>query len=573
VTRGCADSPVHGSLAPLAGGLAPGPRRCVPPLRQCILLLGPPGAGLDRLARIVQRLGCAPAEEAGAALADFSARLLAQGDRAPLDPKPLPAAATDPRLLAECAAHAAELLADALPERRPLMLADPALARLAPLWPEIARRARVTLKILLVTDEPARLGRARQLCEEDPLLWLAHLLPAEAASRPLPRAILDHAALREDWRAALTAACAQIELRLPDLMHPRMVEVDAWFTADAPGRPEPPPAAPNPLPDLTPLAEALHQALRSAPPEEALDPEPWDKARDAWQLAWAEASPGEGASPLAPPHRPPARFALPAPALPPRGVPLRHVILHYHLFKNAGTSLDHALRGHFGRAWMESEGGERGWRAPQIAALIAAHPGLKVLSSHTALLPPPRLPGVVIHPLLFLRHPLDRVRSIHDFERGQASVTEGSLLARNTDLPGYIRARLDRAGDRSIRDFQVHRLARTFPPTDGSEAERALRALDVLPHVGLVERYNDSLLRFEAGLAEDFPGITLLPTQANRTQRPGLSLEQRLAAMRADIGGELYGRLEDANAQDIALHQEALRRLEAALAAPELQAP
>lgn len=570
--RGCADSPAHGFLPHWPAAWRPAPRSRGPILRQCILLLGPPGAGLVRLGRIARRLGFAPAEEAGAALADFAARLLAQAGRAPLDPKPLPPAATDPRQHAECAAHAAELLTDALPERRPLMLADPALARIAPLWPEIARRAGVTLKILLVTDEPTRLGRARSLLEEDPLLWLAHLLPAEEASRPLPRAILDQAALREDWRAALTAACARIELRLPDLMSPRMVEVDAWFSAAEPA-PRHTPGAPNPLPALTPLAEALHQALRTARPEEALDPEPWDKAREAWRLAWEEVSPGEAASSLTPPHQPPARFALAAPALPRRGEPPRHVILHYHLFKNAGTSLDHALRGHFGRAWLESEGGERGWRAPQIAALIAAHPGLKVLSSHTALLPPPRMAGVVIHPLLFLRHPLDRVRSIHDFERGQASVTEGSLLARNTDLPGYIRARLDRAGDRSIRDFQVQRLARTFPPTDGSEAERALRALDVLPHVGLVERYDESLRRFEAGLAAAFPGIMLVPTQANRTQRPGLSLEQRLAAMRAEIGGELYARLEEANAQDIALHRAALLRMEEALAAAEPQAP
>jgi hypothetical protein len=441
------------------------------------------------------------------------------------------------------------------------MLADPALARLAPLWPDIARRAGVALKILLVTDEPARLGRARQSRSEDPLLWLAHLLPAEAASRPLPRAALDQAALAEDWRAALADAAARIGLPLPDLLSPRMVEIDAWFAADEPPPPEAlPPAAPNPLPDLTPFAQALHGALRAAAVEGSFDAEPWDKAREAWRAAWAEFSPGDGASVLPPPAGPPRRITAPAlrrPAEPPR-----HVIMHFHLFKNAGTSLDHALRGHFGRGWMESEGGEQGWRGPQVAALIAAHPGLKVLSSHTALLPPPRMAGVVIHPLLFLRHPLDRVRSIHDFERGQASVTEGSLLARGTDLAGYIQARLDRPGDRAIRDFQVHRLARAFPPTEGPEAARALRALEVLPHVGLVERYNESLQRFEAGLAEAFPGITLQPTQANRTQRPGLSLEERLAAMRAEIGSALYARLEDANAGDLALHRAALRRLE-----------
>ncbi len=536
-------------------------------MRQVILLLGPPGAGINRLARIARRLGFAAPEQAGAALADFNARLLAATGRAPLDPKPLPSRAPDPRQQAECHAHAAELLRDALPPRRPLMLADPALARLASLWPDIAHRAGVTLKVLLVTDAPYRLGRARRLRPEDPLLWLAHLLPAEAASRQLPRAILDQAALSEDWRGALSRGAAQIGLRLPDLLSPRMVEIDAWFAAEEPLPPEPPPLPePYPLPRLGPLALALHEELQALSGGGDLNPEPWDAARAAWRAAWTEASPGDGASALALPDPPSRGLSPPAPALHRAPEPPRHLILHYHLFKNAGTSLDHALRGHFGSAWMESEGGAQGWRGPQIAALIAAHPGLKVLSSHTALLPPPRMAGVVIHPLLFLRHPLDRVRSVYDFERKQATLTEGSLLARETDLAGYIRARLDKPSDRTIRDFQVHRLARAFPPTEGSEAERARNALDVLPHVGLVEQYNESLQRFEAGLAEAFPGITLRPTQANRTQSPGMTLEERLAAMRAEIGSALYAQLEDANAQDLALHRVAQRRMESATA-------
>jgi hypothetical protein len=247
----------------------------------------------------------------------------------------------------------------------------------------------------------------------------------------------------------------------------------------------------------------------------------------------------------------------------------RHLILHYHLFKNAGTSLDSALRAHFKDAWHEREGPGPGWLSDGIAAFIAAHPRIVVLSTHTGLLPVPAVPGVTVHPLIFLRHPLDRVRSIYDFESKQDAETEGARVARTTDLKGYVSWRVTRKGDRSIRDFQTYRFAMALPPSTGSEAERASAALDVLPHVGVVECFDASLAAFEAALSPIFPGLVLKPTKANVTQRADLTLDDRLEHLRRDLGESLYAQLEEANQADLALHRLAMDRyLHSPAAAP-----
>ncbi|MFV2064622.1 MAG: hypothetical protein ACC726_14100, partial [Chloroflexota bacterium] len=115
----------------------------------------------------------------------------------------------------------------------------------------------------------------------------------------------------------------------------------------------------------------------------------------------------------------------------------RHVVIHYHIFKNAGTSVDRALRTHFGSTWTTLEAGDRqrdpsGHLSPErIRRFLDEHRTVQALSSHTADLPPPSVEGLQLHPIIMLRHPLDRIRSIYDFARTQKEDTPNSRLARS----------------------------------------------------------------------------------------------------------------------------------------------
>jgi len=243
----------------------------------------------------------------------------------------------------------------------------------------------------------------------------------------------------------------------------------------------------------------------------------------------------------------------------------RHVIVHYHLFKNAGTSLDSILKENFGKGWREQEGHGAGWPAADVTAYLRQHPEIVVLSSHTALLPAPALSNATTYPVIFVRHPLDRIRSIYEFERKQLADTEGARKAKETDMAGYIAWRLNRTGDRSIRDFQSYRLACAVPEVVGGEkldeAARALKAIETLPFVGLVERFDESLARLQAWLQPIFPYIDFKPTKANVTQRGESSLEARLEAMKKEIGAELYDEMLAGNAVDLRVFELLLARV------------
>lgn len=173
----------------------------------------------------------------------------------------------------------------------------------------------------------------------------------------------------------------------------------------------------------------------------------------------------------------------------------RKVILHYHLFKNAGTSLDAALKEAFGKEnWITKEfPNNPKLNKDSVKQWIVDNPEVVCFSSHTAFLPPPKIEGVDIFPIIFLRNPIDRIISAYNFERKQNAATFGSTLARNTTLEGYIETRLSIPNDRQCRNFHTHRLAMMYPENEGEELTRAKKAIRELPFVGLVEEFDKSI--------------------------------------------------------------------------------
>lgn len=234
------------------------------------------------------------------------------------------------------------------------------------------------------------------------------------------------------------------------------------------------------------------------------------------------------------------------------------LILHYHIFKNAGTSLDVMLQKNFGDGWVEAEfpvdnrtGASNSGR---VAEWLAERPQIIALSSHTAQMPLPALSRPVF-PILFVRHPLDRLKSAYDFERVQKADTHGAQLAKQEDFAGYVRRLLADRRFRQARDFQTLRFAGFEPPERGDEAARALRALDALPFVGLVEAYDRSLARLAELLAPHHPNFRIAALHENRTAGRKASLEERLAALRSEVPADLYRELEDSNSGDFRLYE------------------
>lgn len=235
----------------------------------------------------------------------------------------------------------------------------------------------------------------------------------------------------------------------------------------------------------------------------------------------------------------------------------RKIIVHYHAFKTAGTSIDFILESHFGRRWIEWEAEA----APEaLAEFVSSRRKLVALSSHIALTRLPSLPGTTFFPIVFLRHPIDRIPSVYRFYRKHSRHQEPAAeMARRSSLAEYIEWQL--GFNRLLSNFYTARLAywKTTPEyQEQPQLDRALITLAELPFVGLTERFDQSVERLNAYLQPHFPGFQARPVRLNITRQGDASLDQRLADFRAAIGDPLYQRLLQENQDDLVLYNAVL---------------
>lgn len=238
------------------------------------------------------------------------------------------------------------------------------------------------------------------------------------------------------------------------------------------------------------------------------------------------------------------------------------IILHYHLFKNAGTSVDAMLKANFGERWVnrEFDTDKPHGNAKDVHDFILANPELAALSSHTALMPVPQIESVEIFPIVFVRHPLLRLKSAYAFERRQGADNFSSKLAGRTDLKGYIEELLTPEVHTQAKNFQTHRLSCFDPDNSKSELERAQNALVNLPFVGLVEDYGRSIAHLGALLEPKLSDFKPIVTQANVSSSEDKSLHRKLEDIRAELGDMLFDRLLRANTDDLAIYHSVAHR-------------
>ena len=235
---------------------------------------------------------------------------------------------------------------------------------------------------------------------------------------------------------------------------------------------------------------------------------------------------------------------------------MKTVILHYHLFKNAGTSLDESFKDNFkGDEWVTKEFPlNQALNRQQLKQWIIDNPQAKCFSSHTAIFPVPKIEGVNIIPVIFMRHPIDRIISAYSFEKKQGGDGFGSVLARNTDLAGYIETRLSLSHDRQCKDFHIERFCTMFASEVGTELERSKRAIDELAFVGDVGDYAASLKRLEELLdTTDLKGTSLQVVEKN-VSRATKSIEDKMSDFKVNVGDAVFDSVMTTNKDDLNLY-------------------
>ena len=240
------------------------------------------------------------------------------------------------------------------------------------------------------------------------------------------------------------------------------------------------------------------------------------------------------------------------------------IVGHYHLFKNAGTSVDTILENSFSSYWKTVEFKKKYGKSnsPLVKEWLLNNLGISAFSSHTALFPIPVIDGVFIIPIVFLRHPIDRIWSVYKFERKHKRILNSSIkLAKKYDFAGYLNHQLNRQDNRSFRNFQTYRFSFLNIKQNSTELEKALSGFNSLPLVGIVDHFDLSMKLFKDIIIKYFPSFQVKPTHKNITSHQNLSLEEKLDLIKSSLDSTTYERLLASNEEDLKLYNAAKRKL------------
>lgn len=236
------------------------------------------------------------------------------------------------------------------------------------------------------------------------------------------------------------------------------------------------------------------------------------------------------------------------------------LLIHYHIFKNAGTSFEWALEQALGKRFRmfdtPSPGGFISGR--NLREFAGRNPHVQAISSHQAAPPAPRIPGREVVTSILIRDPIARIRSIYSFERRQKASSLGAIKAKELNFRQYVEWRLE-TSPAFLCNFQVHFCSRTkdgLSFTTGREClERAIANLDTVSIVGTVARYEEWLALAQRILSGPFVDVTLPFSRQNASSGDDPSKAAILEELIIELGETTAQHLLENNELDMCLHQ------------------
>ncbi|MCP4829188.1 MAG: hypothetical protein GY889_09965, partial [Proteobacteria bacterium] len=157
-----------------------------------------------------------------------------------------------------------------------------------------------------------------------------------------------------------------------------------------------------------------------------------------------------------------------------------------------------------------------------------------------------------------IRHPIDRARSVYEFEKKQDAATPGAIAAKKMSFSDYVSWRLQPESSPTIRNYQCCFCTNLFEQQIGQQEYRnSVALLSRTPGLIIVERYDESMLLLETHLRPYFPEIDLAYVRQNSTQDQSQGLEARVASVYEELGADLTQEFREANHWDMQLYEDA----------------
>jgi hypothetical protein len=232
---------------------------------------------------------------------------------------------------------------------------------------------------------------------------------------------------------------------------------------------------------------------------------------------------------------------------------MRCVLLHYHFFKNAGTTIEEILAhsfGHFAR--LDNADPNQPIGNAELLAFLERNPLVQAVSSHHIHYPVPQAPGFLFFDICILRDPIDRLRSTYDYFREKSFAGYPlSDLANRTTLPEFLE-RLVEDAPFHANDVQVNLVANGEwdRPPGPDDLERATRRILSASFLGVVDMFEESLAAAENSLKIVFPTLNCAQPPANVSSAPRVPLDEICPPA-------VYERLQRLNTLDLELLKRA----------------
>lgn len=243
---------------------------------------------------------------------------------------------------------------------------------------------------------------------------------------------------------------------------------------------------------------------------------------------------------------------------------MRFVLLHYHILKNAGTTVEEILYQNFRERLLRFDIPDRDEQVTNshLLSLLDTHPNVSAVSSHQIYYPVPQAPGFIFFPLCFLREPLDRIRSIYDYFRDKPSEGDPvSELALRVGL-GDFTAHLVEHYPWMVNDVQVNLLSNGLindQPKGLEDLERATERMLETSFLGVVDCFNKSLIAGQHSLRTVFPNLDCGRAPVNVSGGMGSTIDARIEKFRQACDPRIWAELVRMNQMD----QELLKRARA----------
>jgi hypothetical protein len=249
---------------------------------------------------------------------------------------------------------------------------------------------------------------------------------------------------------------------------------------------------------------------------------------------------------------------------------LRTIIVHYHIFKNAGSSIDRLLNMAFGSGWATLEGPTPTslLRPHDLSTFIKDHPEIVAVSSH--LLRPPAPPDVRVLPVVLIRHPLDRAFSVYSYLRRHHDGADTGTVAQRESFSQFILWCLENKtrGGMVIANYQVIHLSEASfrnghiyqAVATEDDFQHAIHHLSNGACFGTVDLFDaamDRLRQAAAAIDLHIPASTV--TENVTPGRPG-DLDERLYVAAQLLEPALHQRYVDENESDYRLYEWACLR-------------